>query len=98
MDDRDNGSWHNGWLLDNGFGTNEYPRDQLNTALTWFASENHETKFGLDWQEVKWEQDVRHQSVVWRSRVQLHQCDRLRRVPATSGPAPPTASSGIQPG
>ena len=63
LDDQDNGSWHNGWLLDNGFGTNEYPRDQLNTALTWFASENHETKFGLDWQEVKWEQDVRHQSL-----------------------------------
>ncbi len=61
-DNLDNGSWHNGWILDNGFGTNEYPRDQLNTALTWFASENHETKFGIDWQEVKWEQDVRRQS------------------------------------
>ena len=49
-------------MLDNGFGTNEYPRDQANTALTWFASENHETKFGIDWREVKWLQDVRRQT------------------------------------
>jgi hypothetical protein len=56
----DNASWHNGWILDNGFGLNEYPRDQANTALTWFASENHELKFGVDWQQVKWLQDVRH--------------------------------------
>jgi hypothetical protein len=61
-DNLDTGSWHNGWVLDNGFGTNEYPRDQANAALTWFASENHETKFGIDWQEVKWLQDVRRQT------------------------------------
>ena len=61
-DNLDTGSWHNGWVLDNGFGTNEYPRDQANAAITWFASENHETKFGIDWQEVKWLQDVRRQT------------------------------------
>jgi len=58
-DSADNGSWHNGWVLDNGFGLNEYPRDQFNTALTWFASDKHEVKFGVDWQEVQWLQDVR---------------------------------------
>lgn len=57
-DRADNSAWHNGWILDNGFGRNEYPRDQFNTAATWFASDNHELKFGLDWQEVKWLQDV----------------------------------------
>jgi hypothetical protein len=56
----DNSSWHNGWVLDNGFGINEYPREQANTAVTWFASENHETKFGVDWQQVEWRQDVRN--------------------------------------
>jgi len=61
-DNLDNGSWHNGWVLDNGFGLNEYPRDQANTAITWFASESHETKFGVDWQEVSWLQDVRRQT------------------------------------
>ena len=61
-DNLDSGSWHNGWVLDNGFGTNEYPRDQANIAMTWFASESHETKFGIDWQEVKWLQDVRRQT------------------------------------
>ncbi|HVR29982.1 MAG TPA: carboxypeptidase regulatory-like domain-containing protein [Thermoanaerobaculia bacterium] len=57
-DDADNQSWHNGWILDNGFGLNEYPREQANAALTWFASEHHEAKFGVDWQEVEWRQDV----------------------------------------
>ena len=63
LDGEDYGSWHNGWLLDNGFGLNEYPRDQANTALTWFAGESHELKFGVDWQEVSWLQDVRRQSL-----------------------------------
>lgn len=57
-DDLDAGSWHNGWLLDNGFGTNEYPRDQANLAMTFFAGDNHEIKVGLDWQEVEWISDV----------------------------------------
>jgi hypothetical protein len=61
-DNLDSGSWHNGWILDNGFGLNEYPRDQANVSATWFVNENHETKFGIDWQEVKWLQDVRHTS------------------------------------
>ncbi len=49
----------NGWWLDNGFGTNEYPRDQFNTKLTWFAKE-HDVMFGLDWQETQWDQDLQH--------------------------------------
>jgi hypothetical protein len=61
-DNADNQSWHNGWILDNGFGLNEYPRDQFNTALTWFASDQHELKFGVDWQQVEWLQDVRRTS------------------------------------
>jgi hypothetical protein len=52
-------TWYNGWLLDNGFGTNEYPRDQANAGLTWFAAENHELKFGMDYQNVKWNSNVR---------------------------------------
>jgi len=55
----DDDGWHNGWLLDNGYGTNEYPRQQLNLALTQFVGEKHELKYGIDAQEVKWESDVR---------------------------------------
>ncbi len=54
----DDDGWHNGWLLDNGFGTNEFPRTQFNLAATQFAGANHELKYGLDAQEVKWESDV----------------------------------------
>ena len=59
------GEWHlfNGWLLDNGFGLNDYPRDQANVRMTWFASESHEALFGLDWQEVGWEQDLQRNNV-----------------------------------
>jgi len=57
-DRANNSAWHNGWILDNGFGLNEFPRDQFNTAVTWFANDDHELKFGLDWQEVSWLQDV----------------------------------------
>jgi hypothetical protein len=56
-------TWYNGWLLDNGFGTNAYPRDQANAGLTWFAAENHELKFGLDYQSVKWDSNVRKTNV-----------------------------------
>lgn len=38
----------NGWWLDNGFGRNDYPRDQANARVTWFANENHEALFGFD--------------------------------------------------
>ena len=55
----DDDGWHNGWLLDNGFGTNEYPRTQANLAFTQFAGDHHELKYGLDAQEVEWESDVR---------------------------------------
>jgi hypothetical protein len=58
-DSRDDSTWHNGWILDNGFGLNEYPRDQANLAATWFPNENHELKFGADWQEVEWNSNVR---------------------------------------
>ena len=54
----DDDGWHNGWLLDNGFGTNKFPRTQFNLAATQFAGANHELKYGLDAQEVKWESDV----------------------------------------
>ncbi|HUP24940.1 MAG TPA: TonB-dependent receptor, partial [Thermoanaerobaculia bacterium] len=57
--DNADGTWHNGWLLDNGFGTNEYPRDQANIGLTQFVGQNHELKYGIDWQQTEWEQDVR---------------------------------------
>jgi hypothetical protein len=60
IDTAPGGGWNNGWLLDNGIGTNKYPRDQANLAFTHFAGENHELKYGLDYQETKWEQNVFH--------------------------------------
>ncbi|MEM9407014.1 MAG: TonB-dependent receptor, partial [Acidobacteriota bacterium] len=51
-------SWHNGWIFAQGFGTNEFPRDQLNLAMTQFAGVNHEIKFGVDAQRVEWDQAV----------------------------------------
>ncbi len=56
------GTWHNGWILDNGYGTNEYPREQANLGLTQFVGSKHEFKYGLDWQQTHWEQDVRRDS------------------------------------
>lgn len=50
--------WWNGWILDNGFGRNDYPRDQANARMTWFANENHEALFGADWQSVGWVQNL----------------------------------------
>ncbi len=50
--------WWNGWILDNGFGRNDYPRDQANARMTWFASESHEALFGVDWQSVGWVQNL----------------------------------------
>ena len=63
IDTAPGGGWNNGWLLDNGIGTNKYPRSQANVAFTHFASANHELKYGLDWQETKWEQDVFHNNL-----------------------------------
>ena len=61
------GTWHNGWILDNGFGTNEYPRDQFNVSLTQFAGANNELRYGIDWQETHWEQDVSRGSFYYGS-------------------------------
>ena len=82
-------------MLDNGFGTNEYPRDQANAALTWFASENHETKFGIDWQEVKWLQDVRRQTFYSGPTFSATQGNTATQAAATRHPA---ASAGRPPG
>ncbi len=48
-------SWHNGWILSDGFGFNAFPRDQANVGLTQFVGANHELKYGLDYQDTKWE-------------------------------------------
>ncbi len=55
--------WWNGWILDNGFGRNDYPRDQANARVTWFASEAHEALFGFDWQDVAWEQNLQRNNL-----------------------------------
>ncbi|HVS08666.1 MAG TPA: TonB-dependent receptor, partial [Planctomycetota bacterium] len=49
------GAWHNGWILDDGFGNNVFPRDQANASVTQFVGTNHELKFGIDYQDTKWE-------------------------------------------
>ncbi|MCY3933258.1 MAG: hypothetical protein OXH70_16245 [Acidobacteria bacterium] len=48
-------SWHNGWILSDGFGFNAFPREQANLGLTQFAGANHELKYGIDYQDTKWE-------------------------------------------
>jgi hypothetical protein len=58
LDGNNDGAWNNGWILDNGYGLNEFPRDQANAALTQFVGANHELKYGLDWQQVEWLSDV----------------------------------------
>ncbi len=58
LDTDNDGAWNNGWILDNGFGLNEFPRDQANLSLTQFVGTNHELKYGLDWQQVEWLSDV----------------------------------------
>lgn len=60
--DLDDGSWSNGWVLDNGYGRNDYPRDQANVSGTHFVGANHEFKWGIDYQQTSWEQDVSHGS------------------------------------
>ncbi len=51
-------TWHNGWIFAQGYGTNEFPRDQANVALTQFVGADHELKYGLDFQQVEWDQSV----------------------------------------
>jgi len=51
-------TWHNGWIFPNGYGKNEFPRTQFNLAMTQFAGGSHELKYGLDMQEVGWDQNV----------------------------------------
>ena len=57
------GAWHNGWILSDGFGFNEFPRDQANVGLTQFIGANHEVKWGLDYQNTKWEGEAARTSV-----------------------------------
>ncbi|REJ76486.1 MAG: hypothetical protein DWQ36_18975 [Acidobacteria bacterium] len=57
-DSENDGAWNNGWLLDNGFGVNEFPRDQANASLTQFAGSNHEIKYGVDWQQTEWDANI----------------------------------------
>ena len=54
-DDENLSAWHNGWILSDGFGFNAFPRDQANVGLTQFVGANHELKYGLDYQDTKWE-------------------------------------------
>ncbi|HVS15392.1 MAG TPA: TonB-dependent receptor [Thermoanaerobaculia bacterium] len=54
FDGNNDGSWHNGWLLSDGFGDNEFPRDQANASLTQFIGNNHEVKYGIDFQNTEW--------------------------------------------
>ena len=48
-------AWHNGWILSDGFGFNAFPREQANAGLTQFIGANHELKYGIDYQDTKWE-------------------------------------------
>jgi len=55
VDGENLGAWHNGWILSDGFGFNAFPREQANVGLTQFVGANHELKYGLDYQDTKWE-------------------------------------------
>ena len=55
VDNENLGAWHNGWILSDGFGFNAFPREQANVGLTQFVGANHELKYGLDYQDTKWE-------------------------------------------
>ncbi len=56
-------SWHNGWIFAQGYGQNDFPREQLNIAATQFAGANHEFKYGVDAQQVAWEQEVQRPNI-----------------------------------
>ncbi|MEE2777232.1 MAG: TonB-dependent receptor [Acidobacteriota bacterium] len=55
VDNENLGAWNNGWILSDGFGFNAFPRQQANLGLTQFIGANHELKYGLDFQDTKWE-------------------------------------------
>ena len=55
-------SWHNGWIFPLGYGTNEFPRDQANAAVSQFLG-RHELRYGVDFQRVDWEQRVRRPDI-----------------------------------
>ncbi len=55
VDGENLGAWHNGWILSDGFGFNAFPREQANVGLTQFVGANHELKYGMDYQDTKWE-------------------------------------------
>ena len=55
VDGENLGAWHNGWILSDGFGFNAFPREQGNVGLTQFVGANHELKYGIDYQDTKWE-------------------------------------------
>ena len=81
-DNENLGAWHNGWILSDGFGFNAFPREQANLALTQFVGANHEIKYGLDYQDTKWEGN--------NSRTSFHSASATTRSTssATSTPAP----------
>jgi len=56
-------TWHNGWIFPNGYGENEFPRTQFNLAMTQFAAASHELKYGLDLQQVGWDQNVQRPDI-----------------------------------
>ncbi len=55
VDGENLGAWHNGWILSDGFGFNAFPREQANVGLTQFVGASHELKYGIDYQDTKWE-------------------------------------------
>ncbi len=57
-------TWLNGWIFDAGFGTNEFPRDQFNLAFTQFIGASNELRYGLDLQQVEWNQDVQRPNII----------------------------------
>ena len=70
---------------------------QANLAFTHFAAANHELKYGLDWQETKWEQDVFHNNLYFGIAF-----DRARAPAgsptATPDRASPCTQADLQPG
>jgi hypothetical protein len=56
-------TWLNGWIFGDGFGLNQFPREQVNAAMTQFAGASHELKYGLDLQQVEWNADVQRPNI-----------------------------------
>jgi hypothetical protein len=85
-------TWHNGWIFERGQGRNEFPRDQFNLAVTQFAGSNHEFKYGLDVQQVAWDQDVQRPNIQTAFDFELgtafgavNNCDGLQVDPREEG-------------